>query len=377
MFREEYLPVKVIITYLGAGKKKNMSQTIISGIQQIGIGVSDVQAAFKWYRQNFGMSVPVFEEAAEAALMLPYTGGEPRSRHAILAINMQGGGGFEIWQYTSRVPEAPKFTPEIGDLGINIAKMKSKDVEATYELFNRRRLNILGGLEKDPAGQPTFFVKDPWDNIFQIVSSNSWFQQRKTDLPGGPAGAIIGVTDFDKSRTLYSDILGYDEVIYEKEGVFNDLKGLPGGDKKVKRILLRHSKPREGAFSPLLGASEIELVIAIDRKPKKIFEDRFWGDLGFIHLCYDINGMQSLKAQCDAKGFPFTVDSANSFDMGEAAGHFTYVEDPDGTLVEFVETHKVPIMKKIGWYLNLQKRNPKKPLPRFMLKAMGLSEVKD
>jgi catechol 2,3-dioxygenase-like lactoylglutathione lyase family enzyme len=354
-----------------------MSSYIISGIQQIGIGVSDVHAAFKWYRQNFGMSVPVFEEAAEAALMLPYTGGEPRSRHAILAINMQGGGGFEIWQYTSRTPEAPKFTPELGDLGINIAKMKSKDVAATYELFNKRGLNILGDLAKDPDGNDTFFVSDPWNNIFQIVPSDSWFQKRNTALPGGPSGAIIGVTDFEKARTLYSDVLGYDTVVYEKEGIFEDLKALPGGDKKVKRVLLRHSKPRSGAFSPLLGASEVELVIAVERKPKKIFENRFWGDLGYIHLCYDINGMADMKATCEKIGYPFTVDSANSFDMGEAAGHFTYVEDPDGALVEFVETHKVPIMKKIGWYLNLQKRDPNKPLPRFMLKAMGLSEVKD
>lgn len=354
-----------------------MSSYIISGIQQIGIGVSDVHAAFKWYRQNFGMSVPVFEEAAEAALMLPYTGGEPRSRHAILAINMQGGGGFEIWQYTSRTPEAPKFTPELGDLGINIAKMKSKDVAATYELFNKRGLNIIGDLAKDLEGNDTFFVQDPWNNIFQIVPSDSWFQKRNTALPGGPSGAIIGVTDFEKARTLYSDVLGYDTVVYEKEGVFEDLKDLPGGDKKVKRVLLRHSRPRSGAFSPLLGASEVELVIAIEREPKKIFENRFWGDLGYIHLCYDINGMADLKATCENKGYPFTVDSANSFDMGEAAGHFTYVEDPDGALIEFVETHKVPIMKKIGWYLNLQKRDPKKPLPRFMLKAMGLSEVKD
>jgi catechol 2,3-dioxygenase-like lactoylglutathione lyase family enzyme len=354
-----------------------MSSYIISGIQQIGIGVSDVHAAFKWYRQNFGMSVPVFEEAAEAALMLPYTGGEPRSRHAILAINMQGGGGFEIWQYTSRTPEAPKFTPELGDLGINIAKMKSKDVAATYELFNKRGLNILGDLAKDPDGNDTFFVSDPWNNIFQIVPSDSWFQKRNTALPGGPSGAIIGVTDFEKARTLYSDVLGYDTVVYEKEGIFEDLKALAGGDKKVKRILLRHSKPRSGAFSPLLGASEVELVIAVERKPKKIFENRFWGDLGYIHLCYDINGMADLKATCEKSGYPFTVDSANSFDMGEAAGHFTYVEDPDGALVEFVETHKVPIVKKIGWYLNLQKRDPNKPLPRFMLKAMGLSEVKD
>jgi hypothetical protein len=63
--------------------------------------------------------------------------------------------------------------------------------------------------------------------------------------------------------------------------------------------------------------------------------------------------------------------------MGEAAGHFSYIEDPDGTLIEFVETHKVPILKKIGWYLNLRKRNPKKHLPDFIVKMLGFGKVKD
>jgi hypothetical protein len=72
------------------------------------------------------------------------------------------------------------------------------------------------------------------------------------------------------------------------------------------------------------------------------------------------------------------VDSSGSFDMGEAAGYFSYIEDPDGTLIEFVETHKIPILKKIGWYLDLRKRsNPEKPLPRWMLKTLGLGRVKD
>jgi hypothetical protein len=63
--------------------------------------------------------------------------------------------------------------------------------------------------------------------------------------------------------------------------------------------------------------------------------------------------------------------------MGEAAGHFSYIEDPDGALIEFVETHKIPILKKLGWYLDLRKRNPEKPLPNWMLKALGLNRVKD
>jgi hypothetical protein len=61
--------------------------------------------------------------------------------------------------------------------------------------------------------------------------------------------------------------------------------------------------------------------------------------------------------------------------MGKSAGRFCYVEDPDGTLVELVETHKVPIFKKAGWYLNLQKRKHHKPLPDWMISMMALNKI--
>ena len=77
-----------------------------------------------------------------------------------------------------------------------------------------------------------------------------------------------------------------------------------------------------------------------------------------------------MKALCTQYGCPFTVDSSESFDMGEAAGHFSYIEDPDGTLIEFVETHKIPLIKGIGWYLNLKNRDPEKTIPSWMLKTM-------
>jgi catechol 2,3-dioxygenase-like lactoylglutathione lyase family enzyme len=348
----------------------------ISGIQQVGIGVPNVHEAFKWYRQNFGMDIKIFEEAAEANLMLPYTGGKGHSRHAILAINMKGGGGFEIWQYTSRTPQPSAFEVQLGDHGLLCARMKTSDVKGSYDFMKNKGVNLLTAIVKDPNGNDHFFVKDPYGNIFDIVHGEGWFGNGK-QLTGGPAGVMIGVSDIERSRKLYSDVLGYDTVVYDKEGVFDDLKGLPSGGNKARRVLLKHSKPRSGPFSRLLGPTQIELITVYDRIPKKVFENRFWGDLGYIHLCFDITGMSSLKKACEANGFLFTVDSANSFDMGEAAGHFSYIEDPDGTLIEFVETHKVPVAKKFGLYLNLQKRDPEKPLPNWMVKALGMNRVKD
>ena len=264
----------------------------------------------------------------------------------------------------------------LGDYGIFAVKIKSRDVQKNYQYFVSQGLKVTP-LSKDPQGNDNFFVQDPYGNYFQIVNATSWFSTEKK-LTGATYGALIGVSDIDKAKAFYSKILGYDQVVYDSTCAFTDLTAVPGGNGVHRRVLLQHSKPREGAFSKLLGDSQIELFQVTDRVANKIFADRLWGDLGFIHLCFDVNGMAKLREKCKAQGCPFTVDSGtNSFDMGEAAGHFSYIEDPDGTLIEFVETHKVSIFQKFGWYLNLQKRNPRKSLPTFMLKALSLNRVKD
>ena len=346
----------------------------------MGIGVVNVHEAWDWYRKHFGMDCRIFEDEAEARLMLPYTGGEPRKRHAVLALNLQSGGGFEIWQYKGRIPEARKEEIVLGDLGIIACKMKVKSTEEALAFYKKTGVAVPATVYEDPSGKKTFFMKDPYGNLFHLVEASDWFSDEKK-VTGGSFGALIGVSDIEKSKTVYSDILGYDEVVYDKTGIFADLASIPGGNIECRRVLLKRSEPFAGPFSKVLGNSVIELISTSSYQGRKIFENRFWGDPGFIHLCYDIRGMDQLKSFCDSKGFPFTVDSkkshdGNSFDMGEAAGHFSYIEDPDGTLIEFVETHKIPIMKKFGWYIDIRKRDAHKSLPDWMLKTLKFSRVK-
>ncbi|MBN4077529.1 VOC family protein [bacterium AH-315-C20] len=352
---------------------------IISGIQQMGVGVPDVQEIWKWYREMFGTDVRIFEEAAEAPLMTIYTGGEVQSRTATLAISMEGGGGFEIWQYTSRNTEKAAFNINLGDLGLYSCRIKSKDVEASYTYHQSKGGVMLGGISQTPTRELNYFMKDPNGNIFNIVQENAgWFKDTKHPAKtGGVAGVLIGVSDIDKSLKLYHDILDYDKVEYDETGAFGCFANLPSGEQKFRRVLLSHKTERKGPFSKIFGPTRIELVQALDREPRKIFENRFWGDWGFIHLCFDVRGMEELKIECEEAGYPFTVDSGDTFDMGEAGGRFSYIEDLDGTWIEFVETHKVAIMKKLGWYINLKKRNPEKRLPNWMLRAMGMNRVKD
>ena len=350
---------------------------ILNGIQQMGIGVPDVQGIWSWYRQAFGLDVRIFEEAAPAPLMTRYTGGVVQHRTATLALNMAGGGGFEIWQFTSRPTEKAAFEPQLGDYGVFICKIKSEDVRYTQQHLAQMGANVSAA-HQDPAGRWTCYVQDPNGNYFQIVEGSSWFAASKHPSKcGGVAGAVIGVSDMDKSQRFYQDLLGYEQKVYDEAQVFADFDFLPRGKEAFRRVLLTHPKVRGGYFAELLGITEIELVeLGSKTGARQIFENRFWGDWGFIHLCFDVQGMNALKLRCDEFGTPFTVDSDNSFDMGEAAGRFAYIEDPDGYWIEFVETHKVPILKKLGLYLNLKQGRAPKHLPKWMLKALGLNRVK-
>lgn len=356
-------------------------EKVICGIQQIGIGVNNVYDTWRWYKEFIGTDIRIFEDSTVAELMLPYTGGEPRERHAALTLNLQGGGGLEIWQYKGRTPLAPSFDVQIGDLGIFAIKFKCRDIKIAYKSFVEKGVTPLTAPQPNTAGINHFFVRDPFNNIFEVFESTSWFKNDGKPT-GGVAGAIVGVSNIDNSMEVYSKLLGYNKILSDLTGKFNDLIGIPGGTGTFRRMVLTHSKPRKGAFSPLFGETQIELIQSLDRPANKIFKDRLWGDLGYIHLCFDIRHMDSLEKECNALGYKFTVNSnvkhnnKGSFDMGEAAGHFTYIEDPDGTLIEFVETHRIPLLKALGINLNLDKRDPEKSLPRFIINMMGLKKVK-
>ena len=367
-----------------------MQKFFISGIQQVGIGTEDFRKTWDWMIKVFGADTKILEDDTVAERMLPYTGNKPQKRHACIAMNMQGGGGFEIWQYSERKPQPCPFEVEVGDLGTFCAKINCRDVEAFYETIVERctkdKSTMYEGCKKGeegqketeiwhtklstlPNGRHTFYMKDLYGNLFQIVPQMGEVFVDKGLLTGGIAGAMVGVTDMPRSIRFYADVLGYDLAVYDETGVFADLKGLPGGEGRFRRVLLAPSLTREGAFAEVFGNSYIELVQALDRKPRKIYEGRYWGDPGFIQICFDITNMKALGEFCASKGCPFTVDSCPEgevFDMGEASGHFTYIEDPDGNLIEFVETYKIPIVKKLCWYLDLRKRNRKEPLPKFL-----------
>ncbi len=351
---------------------------IVQGIQHLGIGVPDHEVAWKWYRKFFGMDVPFFNDVAEAPLMQIYTKGEIINKRAAMVMNLKGGAAMEIVQPVSFTATPSEQTFELGDLGIFVGGYKTPDIEKALMYLQENGAEVISEIVQNPVGEKTFYLKDPNGLLLQVYEASDWYTGYDHPL-GGNMGCTIGCSDIDAAMKLYSEILGYDKVIFDESGEFNDWKELPGGERTFRRVFLERSRPGKGGFNKLSGRTYIELIQDLTDRPKtKMYEGRMWGDVGFVHLGFDVRNMAALGRTLDKAGFGFTCDTKDVLSMGDATKvHCTYIEDPDGTLIELIEVYKIPILEKLGINLNVEKRDPSKPLPDSLLKAMKYMRVKD
>jgi catechol 2,3-dioxygenase-like lactoylglutathione lyase family enzyme len=234
----------------------------------------------------------------------------------------------------------------------------------------------LTDISTDPLGRATFYIQDLDGLHWQYIESNQWYTQNKHHS-GGVIGCSVGVSDMDEALRLYAGVLGFDKVLHDSSANFSDWKQLPHGAQRYRRVILTQSAQPGGGFAKVTGTNYIELVQALDRKPAYLFENRIWGDSMFAHIGFDVKGMKAIGNDLKEAGYPFTCDSNDALSMGQTKVHCTYIHDKDRTLIEMIEVYKVPIIEKWGIFLDVEKRDPLKPLPDFMLKALRFSRVKD
>lgn len=306
----------------------------IGGIQQVGIGVSDVDQAIALYKKALGFNITVFDDEAEAKLMAPYTGNEVHKRRAALVLHPNGGGGFEIWQFTSRTPQPADFPIQLGETrGIMGLSIPCRDITEGSAHIVKCGFTSIGN---------DWFV-DPYGNHFHLCDST--VKEEKNGLFGGVAGIWIGCNDLKESATFYENLLRSNatfDSFHVKEEMIPSAK-------------INHKNAGRSALSEWYGDFFIGLIQTKENKPTAL-QNRYWGDLGYIHFCLDVVDYKGIEAQLDESNLSFTVDSQDGFPMGKAVGRFAYLEDPDQSLIEWVEVHKLPFVPAIGWYIDFRKR---------------------
>jgi catechol 2,3-dioxygenase-like lactoylglutathione lyase family enzyme len=344
----------------------------IRGVQQVGLGVRSINDAWQWYNRHWGFDCSMFDDTATAPLMLLYTGGTEQTRRAKLAMNMAGGGGLEIWQYTSK-PFAQDVLLTPDTTGIIAIKIRSYDVEKTFQYWRENNLGLYTQIFTRPDGRQAFRGFDPNGICIEFVSWSDRFMKKiGKGHTGGVAGALLLVHEMERACILFQDVLMLEPTFSADQTEIHWPSGVFEGN-VANRMVLRSTSDRGGPYGSLLGHIELELISfkASGSEPIYDFEKRYWGDPGIIHICFDVQNMDALLANCEVNGFKTTVDSTGGFAMEKASGRFAYIEGPDRILIEFVESHKIPIVKSLGWYMQVYGRE--KSLPKWMLRLMALN----
>ena len=178
----------------------------INGIQHVGVGVAHHEDSWRWYRKFLGLDIAMFNGVAPAPLMDIYTKNETITKRAAMVLNLQGGCAMEVVCPTSFQATQAEVEFEIGDLGIFITQVKARDVKAAYDFFKSNGADMRSEIVNSPNGDDTFYVADPDGLLFQILPGKNWYTNNG-HVTGGTIGCSIGVSDIEKARTLYSDVL--------------------------------------------------------------------------------------------------------------------------------------------------------------------------
>lgn len=344
---------------------------MLNELIHLGMGVENADRQVAFLKEAFGFDVKAADVEGSQPMMNCYTNGELMHRRSLIVGNFQGGALLELIQPMSS--DILEFTPTFGDYGVYIAKIRSYQIQKSYDRLKKKFEADVSEMFTEPLGRNTFFIRDPEGNLFQLVEPQAEMQSclvQGKDT-GGVLGCAIGVSDLAAATKFYCEKLGYvlSGESLNGSNVWND--NYLGVCTNVSRAFLTKKSVNGGLLSNLLGDSEIELIKTNDgREPVRIMKDRRWGDSGFIHLCFDSKDCSEAKDYLTKRGIEITTGARVNWDGLDS--EFFYFEDPDRCYVEVNSFYTIPIYNPLRIRYKIRK-NRVKPLAKKWFSILKLN----
>ncbi|NLI97485.1 VOC family protein [bacterium] len=352
---------------------------MINAIQHIGFGVNDRDRSWSFYRK-LGFDVPMSLNQSRASRMEPLVGGD-YERKVVIAANLLGGATLEIFQYLSTEPKPYPVDWNWGNPGMSATALKVRDLNKALDLFGDMPESIVSRPTDWPAN-PSWkaaLVKDPDNLLIYLVEIPGMPYSLKLNgnFIGGIVFSTVAVSDMERSLEFYRNVLDYKDIVYDWQGYDPMLSSIPGGNRRMRRVMLKDSRPSTSFYSFYLDRGMIELVEVEGDKGKHIYNARRWGDVGQMEICFDVHDIKATFDELKKRGAePLLEPNTEDFDMGHGStAFFAYFKDPDGTMIELAEATKLKITNSIG--IDLKKRKPGKALPKWLMKMSRHKRYKD
>lgn len=300
------------------------------GVDHIGIGVADLDAALRFYA-GVGFSELLFELSGE----LPASGPIPAGRRARVAMlaNPQatpiGPGRLKLVQVLDADGPAPAPAGQgWGELGVCEVCLHVRGVQAVHdrlvsELGARSLMAPLSGtVMPNDVSLDIAYVADPWGGKIEMIEWTGLWRS----LPGPPRAegvnhVAFGVSDIARSRAFY-ERLGFGELLFESTEFFEPMA--PWYERELPGQHMIMTMAAQGAG--------IEPCLLTPLGPDCRGE---WGHLGPFEFAIGVSNLAAAVSALRADGV--VVGEPQAIDAGEGEWRYAYLEEPDGNYVSLVE----------------------------------------
>lgn len=336
---------------------------MINGLQHIGYGVKDLEKSYNFYKKLFGYNITLNDLTIEDYDMAPIVG-SVEVIHSLMAVNLNGGSSIELIQHKSS-PIKPMPDNIYNNLGILETAYKVNSIEKVIEKFKNQGINIITPIleTKLTNGKvwKSVYMKDPDNLTIQLIEEISNNKKTSQDKPCVYGSFMVGisVSDLENSIKFYSEVLGFENIIYRYHGTDQELELLTGREINSKVAILERRAPVKNHLSSILPKGTVKLIEVEGESKKHIYKGRRWGDIGCMELSMDVVDLNETIEYFNSKNVKLYYNK-KEIDMGWGSkGYVAYIRDPDGTIIEFVE------IKTIAWV----------PLFVFMFIALPLLKL--
>jgi catechol 2,3-dioxygenase-like lactoylglutathione lyase family enzyme len=312
--------------------------TTFMGVDHVGVGVGDLDAAIEFYGRHVGFDRVLFEYAGDLPGLEPYAGRVPRARVAML----ENGGATPIGAGRVKLVQVldgagPPPVPEgqaWGEVGVCEICLHVRNVQDVYEsLVAAGCDSLMEPMSADvpPAGVTLdiAYVADPWGTKLELIEWTGLWRS----LPG-PARAegvnhvAFGVTDMARTRAFYEQ-LGFTELLFESFDFFDPMAPWyrpPWYDPAAL--------PRQHMAMPMAPQGAAIEPTVLDPPGHDCRGE--WGHLGPMDFGIRVANIDAAVAALRSAGVEMYGDPRSlSVDGGE--WRYVAFAEPDGNYVSLVE----------------------------------------
>ena len=301
----------------------------LTGLDHIGIGVTDVAASVRFYGQ-LGFTDVVFDVTTDLPGLTGVTGHETTAARVVMlrADNptVLGRAAVKLVSTTSRANPPMPEGMAWGEPGIcEVCVHVHGQAEFHAGLIARGHVNLMDPNEADLDPYRTHcglsYVRDPDGTKIELIEwstlESGW---PVVDGPQGVNHVAFGVTDIDRTREFYR-ALGFTGQLFESDGYFEPMHPWYAPRTPPRQRMMLLTSPWGGNLEP------------VQHTPASPDMRGEWGHLGTFEFAIGSRCLERSLDHLDRLGIGLAGAPA-TIDLGDGATwSYAYFEDPDGLYV--------------------------------------------